>query len=70
MDERNQKDMMKRQLCRDNGITLVEVPYWWDRKYESLVATVYSQSPDLFRDIPKGDPIPKEEPKEKSLEDG
>lgn len=46
---------------------MVEVPYWWDQKYESLAATVYSQRPDLFKDtegniymppVPTGDPIP------------
>jgi hypothetical protein len=40
------------------GITLIEVPYWWDRKYESLQATVYSQRPDLFYEKPTGKPIP------------
>jgi vancomycin resistance protein YoaR len=34
------------------------VPYWWDRKYESLEATVYNQRPDLFTEQPTGKPIP------------
>jgi hypothetical protein len=38
---------------------LIEIPYWWDRKYESLAATVYNQRPDLFTEHPKaGSPIP------------
>ena len=45
-------------VFNSKGITLIEVPYWWDRKYESLQATVYSQRPDLFIEEPWGTPIP------------
>jgi hypothetical protein len=41
---------------------LIEIPYWWDRKYESLAATVYSQRPDLFKEKPKGKIIPNTDP--------
>ena len=48
------------------GITLIEVPYWWDRKYESLKATVYSKRPDLFteeeRPAASSNPIPSTPP--------
>jgi hypothetical protein len=37
---------------------LIEVPYWWDRRYESLEATIYAQRPDLFEKKPKENPIP------------
>ena len=40
------------------GITLIEVPYWWDRDITSLAATVYNSRPDLFETEPKGTPIP------------
>ncbi len=40
------------------GITVVEVPYWWDKRIESLQATIYKQSPDLFPVTPTGIPIP------------
>ena len=54
----NQRDIAKSTFCKEKGITLIEVPYWWDKKYSSLAATVYSQRPDLFTEKPKGDPIP------------
>jgi hypothetical protein len=41
---------------------LIEIPYWWDRKYESLAATIYSQRPDLFSEKIMGKPIPGNEP--------
>jgi ATP-dependent DNA ligase len=41
---------------------LIEVPYWWDRKYESLAATIYSKRPDLFTEKPKLPPIPETPP--------
>jgi ATP-dependent DNA ligase len=38
---------------------MIEVPYWWDRKYSSLAATTYSQRPDLFTTKPtEALPIP------------
>jgi hypothetical protein len=40
------------------GITLIQVPYWWDRKSSSLEATIYRTRPDLFASKPTGTPIP------------
>jgi ATP-dependent DNA ligase len=45
-------------VLRLTGITLIEVPYWWNKKYESLAATVFNQRPDLFAERPMGTPIP------------
>jgi hypothetical protein len=36
-----EKDTQKRKLCRNIGITLIEVPYWWDCKKSSLAATIH-----------------------------
>ena len=42
---------------------MIEVPYWWDRKYASLLATVYSQRPELFTNPPTTSaPIPQNPP--------
>ncbi len=30
------------------GITLIEVPYWWNKKFESLKVIIYEQRPDLL----------------------
>ncbi len=37
---------------------MIEVPYWWDKKYESLEATIYEQRPELFNRKPVTNPIP------------
>jgi len=37
---------------------LIEVPYWWDRSYESLQATIYSKRPELFSKKPSVPTIP------------
>jgi hypothetical protein len=62
MEERKQWDFMKEKLCKENGITLVQIPYWWNRKCESLASTMYSNRPDLFSEPPLGNPIPLSEP--------
>ena len=40
------------------GITLITVPYWWDRKISSFAATIYTKRPELFSIPPLGKPIP------------
>jgi hypothetical protein len=52
------RDKQKTELCKKQGITLIEVPYWWDRKSSSLAVTVYTIRPDLFSQIPLGVAIP------------
>ena len=42
------RDEEKRLACTNCGITLIEVPFWWDRSLESLMATVYQKKPGLF----------------------
>jgi ATP-dependent DNA ligase len=58
LDEGKSRDMTKSALCKQKGITLIEIPYWWDRSYESLAATVYSYRPDVFLEPQTGTPIP------------
>eukprot|EP01118_Nematostelium_gracile_P001159 TRINITY_DN1119_c0_g3_i1.p1 TRINITY_DN1119_c0_g3~~TRINITY_DN1119_c0_g3_i1.p1 ORF type:complete len:421 (+),score=92.33 TRINITY_DN1119_c0_g3_i1:78-1340(+) len=34
------RDQLKRDMCQQKGITLVEIPYWWDFQLESLIGTI------------------------------
>jgi hypothetical protein len=44
--EQQQKDKEKLEQCNAIGITVVEVPYWWDsQSVESLVATIRQKRP-------------------------
>jgi len=54
-------DKEKRRTCQENQITIIEVPYWWDFKKESLIATIHSHRPDLVSDRGEGNPIPSQE---------
>ena len=45
---------------------MIEIPYWWDKRFETLVATVHAQRPDLFTGTPIADPIPSIAPKTSS----
>jgi hypothetical protein len=57
IEENKNIDSMKRELCSEAGITLVEIPYWWNKKADSLAATIYAHRPDLFDKKPIGRPI-------------
>ena len=46
-EAQQQRDEEKREACKQRNITLIEVPYWWDRSKSSLVATVLKNRPDL-----------------------
>lgn len=45
--EQQQRDREKIEACRKVGVTLVIVPYWWDRKKESLMKTIKQLRPDI-----------------------
>ena len=74
VDNAKLRDIRKIEACKaigntivyiawlSSGITLTQVPYWWDRKIESLAATIYNTRPDLFKETPKGNPIPSSPP--------
>jgi hypothetical protein len=42
------RDQQKRKACLEAGITLIEIPYWWDYEEDSLRATIHSHRPDLI----------------------
>eukprot|EP01114_Cavostelium_apophysatum_P014945 TRINITY_DN3988_c0_g1_i1.p1 TRINITY_DN3988_c0_g1~~TRINITY_DN3988_c0_g1_i1.p1 ORF type:complete len:821 (-),score=192.21 TRINITY_DN3988_c0_g1_i1:289-2751(-) len=50
-----------RATCKKLGITLIEVPYWWDRRRESLIATIHKAAPFLVSERITSPPIPDKE---------
>ena len=58
--QQRQRDKEKKEICKQNGITLIEIPYWWDKQLSSLIATIHQQRKDLIFDynIKEGNPIP------------
>ena len=58
--QQKQRDREKKEICKQNGITLIEISYWWDKQLSSLIATIHQQRKDLIFDynIKEGNPIP------------
>ncbi len=56
--DQQQRDAEKRQQCRKLGISLIEVPYWWDKNKASLVATIHHVRPDTVPMPTNAVPIP------------
>lgn len=48
--------------CVQHNVTLVEVPYWWDRTTESLAATIHKVRSDTIAGPPVVDCIPTSPP--------
>src|SRR5688500_13406879 len=38
----HKRDEEKMEKCKNAGITLIHIPYWWDKEKSSLVATIRS----------------------------
>jgi hypothetical protein len=57
------KDEQKRIGCNIKGITLIEVPYWWDFQQKSLRDTIHRSRPDLIGPSDNPMPIPDVPPK-------
>jgi len=44
------RDEEKKKACKKFGITLIEIPYWWDQTKESLQTSIQQHRPELLRD--------------------
>ena len=38
----------KKLVCQQHGITLIQIPYWWDFQTENLLGTIYTERQDLI----------------------
>src|SRR5690349_7901399 len=67
-DDNKKRDAQKRRACKEAGITLIEIPFWWDREQDSIAATIHSIRPDLIPHPPPGSkPIPLKYPNKKFM---
>eukprot|EP01126_Amoeba_proteus_P021660 TRINITY_DN2203_c0_g4_i4.p1 TRINITY_DN2203_c0_g4~~TRINITY_DN2203_c0_g4_i4.p1 ORF type:complete len:240 (-),score=37.66 TRINITY_DN2203_c0_g4_i4:11-730(-) len=56
------RDQIKQKLCLEANISLIYIPYWWDHKLSSLIATIHKHRPDIITSKGDGVPIPFENP--------
>jgi len=45
------KDLKKKLWSREIGVTLICIPYWWNRSVDSLVAMIGHARPELISNI-------------------
>ncbi len=64
-----QRDAAKQRMCQQRGITLIVIPYWWNKTVTSVARTIHRARPDV--PIPasmlSGDIIPTEPPHHKPV---
>lgn len=41
------RDEQKRLACSMAGITLIEIPFWWENDFNSVAATLRQKRPEL-----------------------
>lgn len=44
------RDSEKAKLCAQHGITLIQIPYWWNFSNDSLKATIHKYRPDIIQE--------------------
>jgi hypothetical protein len=59
---RKRRDQAKRKFASQFGITLISIPFWWDRSSDSLASTIEYYRPDINLQAKKAPPIPLEMP--------
>lgn len=59
------KDQLKRETFTQNGIDLIEIPYWWNESADQLQATIKKARPDLISNV-SVEPIPEYPPEKRS----
>lgn len=47
LHSQQQRDAEKKEICRNFGISLVEIPYWWDNSLETLITSIQKVRPDI-----------------------
>jgi len=52
LKSRKERDKQRREACEYHCITYLEVPYWWQRDKESLVAIICQERPDIVPEVP------------------
>eukprot|EP01114_Cavostelium_apophysatum_P003810 TRINITY_DN13942_c0_g1_i1.p1 TRINITY_DN13942_c0_g1~~TRINITY_DN13942_c0_g1_i1.p1 ORF type:complete len:489 (-),score=93.45 TRINITY_DN13942_c0_g1_i1:195-1661(-) len=55
-------DERKREAFKQLGADVIEIPYWWDGRPESALATFHLHRPDLFAAVPGILPVPLTKP--------
>jgi len=43
-----QRDQSKQEICKSRGISLIVIPFWWDKYLESLSHTIHKYRPDII----------------------
>lgn len=52
-----ERDAVKKEFCKKHGITLLDIPFWWNLSKDSLVATIAKHRPDLVSNVTGCNPI-------------
>ncbi len=55
-----ERDAVKRMMCAEQGITLLVIPYWWNKMPQSIAHVIHVTRPDIVvpNSLLTGDSIP------------
>ena len=46
-EQQQTRDQEKRELCKQIGIRLIEIPYWWNQQLDTLASLINNQVPNI-----------------------
>eukprot|EP00026_Physarum_polycephalum_P002322 Phypoly_transcript_02328.p1 GENE.Phypoly_transcript_02328~~Phypoly_transcript_02328.p1 ORF type:complete len:917 (+),score=144.55 Phypoly_transcript_02328:40-2790(+) len=69
LSEYHKQDALKQKQAKEKGITLINIPFWWDWSLDRLVATIYKFRPELVKALYSPSSLPLEETPPKWVSD-
>jgi hypothetical protein len=60
--DRKRRDLLKQEFAKKHGITLISIPFWWDKSPSSLAATLHRHRFDIDVGVNISQPIPLQAP--------
>jgi hypothetical protein len=58
LSTQQRRDQLKRNFASQFGITVISIPFWWDRSSSSLSSTIQYFRPDINLQAKEVPPIP------------
>ncbi len=53
LEKIQKRDKFKQFICEKNGITMIVIPYWWNKSIDTVSYLIHSVRPDISQSNPE-----------------